>query len=62
MLGFRLRGMEAVFSAPLTPGDVEAVRIERSQYRELFRHGFESFREKLTDERRNLVEAFVLME
>ncbi|SPF39519.1 hypothetical protein SBA4_2350006 [Candidatus Sulfopaludibacter sp. SbA4] len=53
--------VEAVFSTPTTPVDVESVRIESSQYRELFRYGFENFREKLTDERRNLVEAFVLI-
>ncbi|MBZ5618262.1 MAG: hypothetical protein LAQ69_05920 [Acidobacteriia bacterium] len=53
--------VEAVFSAQITPGEVEAIRIERKQYRELFEYGFENFREKLTDERRNLVEAFVLI-
>ena len=53
--------VEAIFSAQTTPGDVQAIRIDRSHYRELFEYGFENFREKLTDERRNLVEAFVLI-
>jgi hypothetical protein len=53
--------IEAVFSAKLLPSGLEAVRLEMSQYKELFEFGFENFRAKLTDERRILVEAFVLI-
>jgi hypothetical protein len=53
--------IEAVFSAKLLPSGLEAVRLKSSQYKELFEFGFENFRVKLTDERRTLVEAFVLI-
>ena len=50
-----------VFLAALEPSGVAAVRIETNRYRELFEFGFENFRVKLTDERRHVVEAFVLI-
>jgi hypothetical protein len=53
--------IEAIFSAKLLPSGIEAVRLKMSQYKELFEFGFENFRVKLTDERRTLVEAFVLI-
>ena len=53
--------IEAVFLAQVTPVEVESIRIEKRQYQELFHYAYQNLREKLTDERRNLVEAFVLI-
>ena len=53
--------IEVVFSSELKLSGIEAVRLEANLYRELFEFGFENFRVKLTDERRFVFEAFVMI-
>lgn len=47
--------------AELRLENVHTVRMPKTQYLELFEFGFQNFRERLTDERRHLVETFVII-
>jgi len=53
--------IEAIFVAQTTPSSVEVVRIARQRYYELFHEAFDDFRRRFNDERRQLVDTFVLI-
>ena len=61
MLCSQTEFIEVVFSSQLQTPSLEAVRLEAHLYGELFEFGFENFRVKLTDERRSVIEAFVMI-
>lgn len=53
--------VEVIFTQRITPNDLDAVRMPRSEHELFFEYAFEEFRERLTDADRILTGSFAMI-